>query len=64
MYAGVPFYNLPALRKELEWDLQKPMPGLIATLRHILRVKEAQKHDPDYRSLPQFPETATLPGSG
>jgi hypothetical protein len=40
------------------------MPGLIATLRHILRVKEAQKHDPDYRSLPQFPKTATLPGSG
>jgi fatty acid desaturase len=62
MYAGVPFYNLPALRKELAWDLQLPMPGLIATLRHILKVKRAQKDDPGYRSVPRFPETATLPG--
>ena len=23
MYAGVPFYNLPALRREIGWDLQQ-----------------------------------------
>ena len=58
MYAGVPFYNLPKLRRILISDLQKPMPGLIATLACILETARKQKEDPEYRCEPQFPPTA------
>ena len=61
MYASVPFYNLPKLRKEIAWDLQKPLPGLLPALRHIMHVKRTQREDPEYRYMPEFPETATPP---
>ncbi len=61
MYAAVPFYNLPKLRKELEWDLQTPMPGFWRALVHITRVQRRQSRDPDYRHMPEFPSTATPP---
>lgn len=61
MYAGVPFYNLPALRRELAWDLQKPLPGFWSALRHIRKVQRKQHEDPEYRYMPEFPETANAP---
>ncbi len=61
MYAGVPFYNLPKLHREIEWDLQKPFPGLLAGLRHVARVSRIQREDPEYRYVPDFPESATPP---
>jgi fatty acid desaturase len=58
MYAGVPFYNLPKLRKKLISDLQKPMPGLLSTLACIIETHKKQREDPDYRYEPEFPPTA------
>lgn len=58
MYAGVPFYNLPKLRKKLISDLQKPMPGLLSTLMCILETSRKQREEPDYRYEPEFPPTA------
>ena len=61
MYAAVPFYNLPQLRKEIEWDLQKPMPGFWRALMHIVRVERKQAEDPGYRHMPEFPKSANPP---
>ncbi|TVQ37774.1 MAG: hypothetical protein EA384_11135 [Spirochaetaceae bacterium] len=61
MYASVPFYNLPKLRKEIEWDLQRPLKGFIPALRHIVGVKRKQAEDPGFRYMPEFPETANPP---
>lgn len=61
MYASIPFYNLPALHREIEWDLQKPFPNLIAGLRHVARVRRMQRDDPTYRWMPEFPDGATPP---
>jgi fatty acid desaturase len=61
MYAAVPFYNLPKLRREIGWDLQKPLPGLIPALRHVNGVKRKQREDPEYRYMPEFPDSATPP---
>src|SRR6056297_242978 len=49
MYAAVPFYNLPKLHKELEADLAHPLPGYIQGLKNIIRTKNLQQTDPDYR---------------
>jgi fatty acid desaturase len=61
MYAAVPFYNLPKLHRELQWDMPKPIRGYWRGLLHVLRMKRRQKHDPDYRYMPEFPETAHPP---
>jgi fatty acid desaturase len=61
MYASVPFYNLPRLHREIEWDLQKPFPGLISGLHHVASVRKMQENDPEYRYIPEFPESATPP---
>lgn len=61
MYAAVPFYNLPKLRREIAWDLQKPLPGLLPALRHIAAAWKRQQEDPEYRHVPEFPESATPP---
>lgn len=61
MYAAVPFYNLPRLRKEIGWDLQKPLRGFWTAIFHIVRVQRRQKQEPEYRYMPEFPETATRP---
>ena len=61
MYAGVPFYNLPRLHKVLKPDLPRPIKGYLAGVRHVLNVKRRQKADPEYRFMPDFPETAAPP---
>ncbi|MFP4377114.1 MAG: fatty acid desaturase [Spirochaetales bacterium] len=61
MYASVPFYNLPKLHKVLEPDLPKPITGYARGLIHVLRCKKQQNADPDYRFMPEFPETANPP---
>jgi fatty acid desaturase len=63
MYASVPFYNLRRLHKEIEWDLPKPLPGLLSGVRHVIRVRKKQESDPDYRWVPEFPEGATPPSA-
>ena len=61
MYASVPFYNLPKLHKAMEWDMPLPIRGYWRGLFHVLRQKKSQKTDPEYRFMPEFPETANPP---
>lgn len=61
MYAAVPFYNLPALRKALQWDLPKPIKGYWRGIVHLIRVKSRHHRDPEYRYMPEFPPTANPP---
>ena len=61
MYAGVPFYNLPKLHRALEHDFPKPIKGYWRGLFHVIRVRRRQRQDPDYRYMPEFPQTANPP---
>jgi fatty acid desaturase len=56
MYASVPFYNLPKLRKAIEHDLPPTSGGLIATWRQILDAWKKQKNEPDYFVPVELPE--------
>jgi fatty acid desaturase len=58
MYASVPFYNLPKLRKALEHDLPPSSGGLIATWRQILRAWKVQRKNPDYAIEVELPGRA------
>lgn len=58
MFAAVPFYNLPKLRKAIASDLPVASRGLIATWREILQTVKRQKEDPSYYFAPEFPSTA------
>lgn len=55
MYASVPFYNLPALRKELEYDLPVAKRGLRAVWQEIRPVIKRQRVDPGYCIIPDVP---------
>lgn len=61
MYAAVPFYNLPELRQELAWDLQKPLHGYWTALRHMIEVRREQAKNENFRYEPNFPPTANPP---
>ena len=61
MYSAVPFYNLPKLHRLLEPDLAKPIKGYWRGLFHVLKLKKQQRQDPEFRYLPEFPETAAPP---
>ncbi|MDX2226957.1 MAG: fatty acid desaturase [Verrucomicrobiae bacterium] len=55
MYPGVPFYNLPKLRKVLEHDLPPAPHGLWATWKEILEIHRKTKADPSYQFVPKLP---------
>lgn len=61
MYAAVPFYNLPKLRRVIGPDLPTPIHGFLNGVRHIRRVRAQQKKDPSYRFMQEFPPSATPP---
>jgi fatty acid desaturase len=63
MYAAVPCYNLPKLRKLIDHDLPERK-GLIATWKEIDTIIKKQASDPDYQYLHPFPESATPPTLG
>jgi fatty acid desaturase len=48
MYAAVPFYNLPKLRKAIEHDIPAASPSLWAAWREIIPAMRKQKTDPEY----------------
>ena len=56
MYPGVPFFNLPKLRKALEHDLPPVHHGIVATWREMLEIHHRQKDDPNYCLVPDLPE--------
>jgi fatty acid desaturase len=47
MYAGVPFYNLPALHEAIKGDMPE-MKGLVETYQEIIQIQKRQKVEPDY----------------
>lgn len=59
MYAGVPFYNLPALHKEIKADCPEPSGGLLRTWRTLMPVIKRQRKDPDYHIVPILPEVVS-----
>jgi len=60
MFPSVPFYNLPRLRREIEWDLPAAPHGLWATWQHLRPIMKRQREDPRYVFVPQLP-TAVAP---
>lgn len=60
MYASVPFYNLPKLRKALEHDLPPSSGGLIATWREILSAWKIQRKNPEYAIPVELPARPTV----
>lgn len=58
MYPGVPFYNLPKLRKALEHDLPPAPHGLWATWKEMLYIHRMQKTDPDFFLVPELPSSS------
>ena len=61
MFAAVPFYNLPRLRKAIESDLPVASRGLLATWREIRETVRHQKADETWCFTPPFPPTARAP---
>ncbi|MDZ4744198.1 MAG: fatty acid desaturase [Verrucomicrobiota bacterium] len=57
MYPGVPFYNLPKLRKAIEHDLPPAPHGLWATWQGILDIHKKTKTDPSYQFIPRLPQS-------
>ncbi|MFP4551491.1 MAG: fatty acid desaturase [Spirochaetales bacterium] len=64
MYAAVPFYNLPKLHKLVKHDFPIPIKGFLPGILHVIRVKLRHVKDPEYRYVPEFPDTATPPQMG
>jgi fatty acid desaturase len=48
MYAGVPFYNLPALHEEIKGDCPEPSYGLFNTWRNLIPVIRKQRVEPGF----------------
>jgi len=58
MFPAVPFYNLPRLRKAIEYDLPSAPHGLVATWRVILPIMRRQRAEPGYIFVPSLPHNA------
>jgi len=58
MFASVPFYHLPKLRKAIESDLPIAPRGLVATWREIFPILKRQRSEPGYYFRPELPATA------
>ena len=58
MFAAIPYYNLPALRKAIENDLPAAPKGLIATWKQISHTLKLQKQDSAYCYPLEMPVTA------
>ena len=55
MFAAVPFYNLPKLRKALAEHFPQAPKGLIATWREIKSTLKKQKDELNYYKPLQYP---------
>ena len=58
MFASVPFYNLPKLRREIEKDLPKATRGLFKVWKELKPVIRKQREDPTYFVAPELPGKA------
>jgi len=55
MYAGVPFYNLPQLHREIRDDCPEPSRGLLRTWGTLLPIIKRQQKEPDFVVIPVLP---------
>jgi len=55
MFAAVPYYNLPALRKTIEADVPTAERGLVRNWKGILEVVRRQRNNPEYVFTPDLP---------
>ncbi len=62
MYPGVPFYNLPKLRKAIEQDLPPATHGLLATWRDLMALRRRLIADPEFRLVQRVPQGDPVPG--
>jgi fatty acid desaturase len=60
-YAAVPFFNLKKLHKAMAYNIPDPPKGYIAGLKRVFSIHKRQRTEPDYRFMPEFPETADPP---
>ncbi|MDZ4816956.1 MAG: fatty acid desaturase [Verrucomicrobiota bacterium] len=59
MYPAVPFYNLPKLRKAIEFDLPAAPHGLVAAWKELLPHVNRQKTEPKYFYVPEVSRKGT-----
>ena len=59
MYAAVPYYNLPKLRRAIGWDLPVASRGLPATWQELVDTVRRQRRDSSYFFTPPLPASAT-----
>jgi len=59
MYAAVPFYNLPKLRRAIAHDLPVANRGLLGAWREMYAIQRRQAVEPDYCYEPPLPATAS-----
>ena len=58
MYPMVPYHALPALHKELKWDMPKATPGFPAAIKEVVAALVRQGRDPGYTIIRPLPGTA------
>ena len=61
MYAAVPFFKLPRLRKLISFDSPAPPKSYSAGLIRIFNINRRQRTDPGFHFMPDFPSTASPP---
>lgn len=61
MFPAVPFYNLPRLRRAIEYDLPPATHGLWATWKELLPIMKRQRSDKSYVFVPRLPARDARP---
>ena len=61
MYAAVPFWKLRHLHKAIAFDCPEPVKGHLKGTKKILGLIEAQRKNPTFVYMPEFPPTAAAP---
>jgi fatty acid desaturase len=54
MYASVPYYNLPKLRKEIGHDIPEARKGLMRVWRELIPIIRKQRSDPSFSVVPEL----------
>jgi Na+-transporting NADH:ubiquinone oxidoreductase subunit F len=62
MFPTVPYYNLPALHREIKAYLPPPRPSMFAAYRELLLALREQRRDPSWElPVPGFPDGPYVP---
>jgi Na+-transporting NADH:ubiquinone oxidoreductase subunit F len=64
MFPTVPYYNLPALHREIKAFLPPPRPSMFAAYRELFHALREQRRDPGWElAVPDFPDGPYAPGA-